>query len=228
MVCFPHAGAGANVFRAWSGLVPPAVELCAVRYPGREDRLRDPPPVLLVDLADEIAEAVRLVADRPLLLLGHSMGAVLAHEVAVRLEASGVDLRGLVLSGREGPRHAAPSGLHLLPDEELLAHVGAEGDLAYRDSELRALLLPVLRDDCRLLNTHQWTLPPARVKAPVLVCAGEDDPRCRVVEAESWSEVAGNDFQLKIFPGDHLFAYDRAGEVVSFIFGAQAWDVLNS
>ena len=42
LVCFPHAGAGATVYRSWLVLLPADVELVSVCYPGRRDRLAGP------------------------------------------------------------------------------------------------------------------------------------------------------------------------------------------
>ncbi|MBT2458012.1 AMP-binding protein [Streptomyces sp. ISL-86] len=82
VVCFPHAGGSAPYFRDWHTDLPPEVEVHAVQYPGRGDRLRDP----LVDdarrMADLAMEALAPLLDRPVALFGHSLGAILAYEVA--------------------------------------------------------------------------------------------------------------------------------------------------
>lgn len=84
----PHAGGSASFFRSWSERLPPDIDLLALQYPGREDRFNEAPATRLEDLSDGAALALRDFADAPLALFGHSLGAALAYETALRLEAS--------------------------------------------------------------------------------------------------------------------------------------------
>ncbi|WP_157845398.1 thioesterase II family protein [Kitasatospora phosalacinea] len=222
LLCFPHAGAGAGVFQPWGRLCPDRTELWAVRYPGREDRLAEPFATDLAELADHAAGAAATLTDVPLVLFGHSMGAVLAYEVALRLEAAGAgQLHGLVLSAGDGPGGGPPAGLHLLSDDDLVGRTARMGVQpyaeAYRDPELREILLPVLRDDCRLLESHPRPVPPARVHVPVLACAGLDDPACPPAAMASWEAVAAGGFRLREFPGSHFHPFDRPDRVLAAV-----------
>lgn len=102
LACFPHAGGSASFFRSWSERLPPDIDLLALQYPGREDRFNEAPATRLEDLADGAALALRDFADAPLALFGHSLGAALAYETALRLESASelledADLRALFL-----------------------------------------------------------------------------------------------------------------------------------
>src|SRR5689334_14969295 len=81
LVCFPHAGGSASAYRSWAALLPSDVDMLAVQYPGRQDRLAEPCLVAMEQLTDAIVTALAPLCDRPLALFGHSMGASLAHEV---------------------------------------------------------------------------------------------------------------------------------------------------
>ncbi|KPI15313.1 Thioesterase [Actinobacteria bacterium OK074] len=221
VLCFPHAGAGPGVYRPWAQDMPPRTELWAPRYPGREDRLAHRFAHSLAELADDIAAAVAAGLGRevPLALFGHSMGAVLAHEVTVRLESAyGFRPVLLAVSACEGPLHVSHTGLHLLDDEDLLARTAGMGIQpqaeAYADPELRELLLPALRDDCRLLENHP-TGPVARVRAPVLAFAGRDDRASPRALMESWAEATTGGFRLLELPGDHFYLFSHTKELLS-------------
>ncbi|RCV51556.1 thioesterase II family protein, partial [Marinitenerispora sediminis] len=91
LVCFPHAGGPATYYTPMStnlAALAPFVDVVALQYPGRQDRLAEPPVADLADLADLVtAELLPLAAGPlPLALFGHSMGAELAFETARRLE----------------------------------------------------------------------------------------------------------------------------------------------
>ena len=85
LVCFHHAGGGAASFhplrRALTNMGA-EVALTAVTLPGRESRRDEPRHVdaetCVRALADELDELLR----RPHVLLGHSMGAILAYLLA--------------------------------------------------------------------------------------------------------------------------------------------------
>ncbi|GHI81391.1 hypothetical protein Sspor_69520 [Streptomyces spororaveus] len=126
LLCFPHAGGAASTYFPMSKLLAPRIGVYAVQYPGRQDRRSEPPLDELTQLADRITEALtELAPDRPLALFGHSMGALLAYEVARRLETT-ERLRPirLFVSGRRAPGHAATRpDLHDQDDATILAEL---------------------------------------------------------------------------------------------------------
>ncbi|MDU3291436.1 MAG: pyochelin biosynthesis editing thioesterase PchC, partial [Pseudomonas aeruginosa] len=112
LACFPHAGGSASFFRSWSERLPPDIDLLALQYPGREDRFNEAPATCLEDLADGAALALRDFADAPLALFGHSLGAALAYETALRLENAGAPLRHLFVSAHPAPHRQRGGALH--------------------------------------------------------------------------------------------------------------------
>jgi pyochelin biosynthesis protein PchC len=80
LVCFPHAGGSASFFRPWGMHLPDTVEFAAACYPGREDRINEPLPEHIDDLAVPLAMACACLPDLPTVFFGHSMGASVACE----------------------------------------------------------------------------------------------------------------------------------------------------
>ncbi|MBT0770086.1 thioesterase [Kineosporia sp. J2-2] len=214
-VCFPPAGAGAGFYRDWAAHLPADCEVWAVRYPGREDRFGEP---LLPDLevmADRVAAVPDLLDGTPLWLFGHSMGALLAYEVARRTEPSGM-LERLVVSGRVGRRHHRAGLLHRLDDEAFAAEfrtLGGVPDELLDDPEMRAVLLPIMRSDYRAVETYRIAPhPPLRV--PVLALAGADDRHAPPGLVGDWAEATRGPFRLGVHPGGHFFLVPGLREVL--------------
>ena len=218
-MCFPHVGGGASFFRSWHELVPPGVELLAVQYPGREERTREPFIDDMARMVDAVVDALAGCLGEPLVLFGHSMGAAVAYEVALRIGArAGHGLRGLVLSAQPSPRHFVPAGIHLLSDEELwmdTMRFNGIAETVQGHRTLRRLLLPVLRADYRLIETYVPRRG-ATVDCPVVGCLGDADPAVTVEAVEAWREVTDQGFDLHVFPGgDHFYLKAYREELVA-------------
>lgn len=223
LLCFPHAGGAAVAFRDWATLTPPEIEVMSVQYPGRQDRLGDPCPATMEELADAITAALshELADDLPLALFGHSMGSSVAYEVARRLQdMPGRTLTHLIVSGRPRPRLAQELALRPTPtDPEILDHVrllDPEATAVYDVPELRPVIMPALRADFGLLAAYR----PARLHRlgiPVTACGGDRDPVCEIEALSSWSDVTTEGLDIRAFQGNHFYLNPRREELLAFI-----------
>ena len=207
LVIFPHAGGSAVFFRDWARFLPPGIDLSAVRYPGREGRINEPFAGSIEELADQATRALLPVLNAPVAIFGHSMGASVAHEVALRLEHDhGIVPRRLFVSAQRAPQLLSPASLDS-GDEALLDRIrlagGAEA-AALDEPELRELLLPVFRADFRIADAYA----PGRdrlISSPVSGLAGDQDPVIPVGSVRPWAEVTSGGFDLQVFAGDHFY-----------------------
>ncbi|MBW4720367.1 alpha/beta fold hydrolase [Saccharothrix sp. SC076] len=203
-----HAGGGAGFFRAWPGSLAPEVGVCAVVLPGRETRLRETPLTTVADIVTPLADAVRAHADRPYALFGHSMGAVVAYEVARRLTTAPRPPLRLFVSGRRAPHlPARRAPLHPLAHDEFLDAVAAMGGTPREvldQQDLMRLFLPGLRADFAVNETYH-PLPGPVLDCPVSALTGDADPEVSVPEMRRWAEVTTGPFRLRVFPGGHFY-----------------------
>ncbi|MFF9774080.1 thioesterase II family protein [Streptomyces sp. NPDC013978] len=224
LICLPYAGAGASFYRPWKALAGDALEIVPLQLPGRE-RLIDEDPYrdahravdgLLAQLREELGEA----GEHRVAVFGHSLGAVLAFEVAHRLvDEPGVELLHVFVSGSPEPARGRERRATGLSDEEFLARVGDFAGYhhpALDDPEMREMILPALRADVEMHEnyTPSTDLP---LQAPLTVVRGEDDDLVGYDDAESWSKVAGRDFEHVEVPGGHMYLTDAAPALVRLI-----------
>ncbi|MFJ3880947.1 thioesterase II family protein [Streptomyces sp. NPDC090077] len=217
LVVLPHAGGSASFYFPFSRDLAAHAEVLTVQYPGRQERFGEPIPDTIAGLADGVERALEPWRGRPLVLFGHSMGAMVAYELARRLEAAGETPRGLIVSGRRSPLITREEGdLHAQDDDTLLARVhslsGTDPALL-ADPDFRALILPALRSDYRAVETWRH-VPGAPLRTPVSVLGGESDPRASVAEAMAWRDVAGAGFGFRGFPGGHFYLVEQHAAVV--------------
>ncbi|MEU9609743.1 alpha/beta fold hydrolase [Streptomyces sp. NPDC048057] len=219
MFCFPHAGGAASYYRGWGREARPGAELLVAQYPGREDRLLDDPIGDLNELADLATGALLRSADRPYVLFGHSMGALVAFEVALRMAQSGRPPLHLVVSAQNAPGRRTPSALHLADDVELLRELdelGGTNAQVTAEPELLELLLPALRSDYRAVETYR-PRPAALLTCPVTAVYGDRDPHVDVAGMDAWSEVTAAGAEALPFDGDHFYLRARAPELLATI-----------
>ncbi|HKD74923.1 MAG TPA: thioesterase domain-containing protein, partial [Ktedonobacterales bacterium] len=57
LFCFPYAGGGASLFRAWPDELSRDIEVCAIQPPGRENRFREPRYTSLSSLVPDLGTA---------------------------------------------------------------------------------------------------------------------------------------------------------------------------
>ncbi|MGX1778307.1 alpha/beta fold hydrolase [Nocardia brasiliensis] len=212
LVVFPHAGGGATFYRSWLASSDFSVRI--VQYPGREDRICDQRPVRLNALADGVAEALLAMGDLPLCLFGHSMGALVAFEVAHRLEAAGwTSTLRLCVSSYTAPHLLRSDRPQEMDDDAVIAHArSAVGDTstttmaetsAFDIPALRELIVSGLRADFHLLAQYRTDAEP-RLNAPILVLRGADEP-IDPAEMAAWADLTSGDCRSRTFPGGHFY-----------------------
>lgn len=207
VVCLPHAGGSAGSFRDLAGHLPSRVDVVGVQYPGRGDRIGEPCVDDLQVLSAGIATATAGLTDLPVLLFGHSLGAAVAFEVAVRLAGRGRAPRALLVSGRAAPRHDSGGTVHCRDDEGIWAEITRLGGTAAEiaeSPEWRELITPAIRADFRASETYQPTTGVV-LPCPVVALVGADDPDVSEQDAEDWREFCAGDFRLRSFPGGHFY-----------------------
>ena len=174
LVCFPPAGMGAAFFRSWSSELPETVEICAVQLPGSLPRFDEPPIGSIPELAQAIARELPQTPQLQLALFGHSMGAVLASEVARNLAVrSGLLPRLLIVSGRRPPKFPDTlPPISGLPDGAFVSEInrrynGIPAEIL-ANPDVLALLLPGLRADLTAIETFR---PGPRPPIPIPIAA---------------------------------------------------------
>lgn len=210
LFCFPYAGGGSSMFRAWGAYLPDDVDVWAVQLPGREDRISAAPIAAMDDLLTELVPAVLPHLDRSFSFFGHSMGALVCWELTRALQALELGSPTRLFVSASHPPHdrTVPDvPLYELPDHELVQQLSAwraVSDQVLRDAELVRVLMPAVRADLAVWQTYAYR-PAAALRCPVSAFGGEDDDGMDAARLARWGELTDGDFEVRMFPGGHFF-----------------------
>ncbi|MFD0686990.1 thioesterase II family protein [Actinomadura fibrosa] len=202
MFCLPYGNAPAAVFDAFAEALAPSVDVLAVRHDVADGPVRGLAAESIEDRADRLVEAVGDRVDRPVALFGHGSGAVLAFELARRLEEEyAIDPVALFTAGCAAPSRIRDGGVR--------AADGAYAGIGAYDCDGRM-----------------------RVRTDIFAFGGEGDAETPVPDVLGWRRHTAGEFQAKIFTGGRRFLDEHFAEVVNAVtdfllpvFGAEVIDI---
>jgi len=210
MLAFPWCGAGASVYRKLALCLPPHIELLAVQLPGREDRFGESLMVRMEQIVEHTLKDIVSVFDRPLILFGHSMGALVAWEIAQALrDRIGREPTALIVSGHGAP-HCAPRSTrswHSANERDLIANIrqlGGTPNELLEDRPMMRAFMPLLRADYEVVENYRPKSRPP-LSCSLVACAGGEDREVTPETMRAWLSCTTGHRRLHWFEGDHFY-----------------------
>ncbi|HET6143120.1 MAG TPA: alpha/beta fold hydrolase [Candidatus Acidoferrales bacterium] len=224
LFCFPHAGVGPSVFRGWADQLTSDTEVCLVQIPGREGRLREAPYSSIGALLPGLIEDMSGLLDRPFAFYGHSLGATVAFECALNLRRNlRLEPVHIFVGASQAPQLPwEHSPMRALPEDAFLSEMaeryGALPAEVISDTEMRALIVPILRADISMIEKYVH-LPESPLSCDMTVFGGLRDHMVQRHELESWRELTTGRFRLQMLDGNHLFLKSHKDHLLQLIAG---------
>ncbi|HJR08604.1 MAG TPA: alpha/beta fold hydrolase [Pyrinomonadaceae bacterium] len=221
LFCFPYAGGDAVIYRSWPEMLPAEIEISAAQLPGRGRRMREVPYTALMPLVEAMSDAILPHLDRPFAFFGHSMGAMIAFELARHLrERANVQPVHLFVSGRPAPQiPRVPSVRYDAPEpefiEELRSLEGTPPEV-FSHPELMQLMLPLLRADFSVVHTYAYA-PAPPLDCPITAIGGLLDEEANREHLEAWREHTNAAFKVRMLQGNHFFLNTQRALLLSVI-----------
>ncbi len=219
LLCFPYAGGSSAAYRSWIAQLGPEIEVAAIELPGRSHRFGEEPARNLAALLPDLAGAVSRITDhRPFAFFGHSMGTAIAYELARYLEEKGARLPVRLFLSGSGPDDDEDP-LHVLNDKDLVARLrklGGIPDEVYENAELMELVLPILRADLELVETHPFPKD-RKVSVPIDGLGGDSDPEVSAEDIARWQAFTTTGGATHILAGGHFFLRDQEKTLLALV-----------
>ena len=210
------------LLHSWLNGLPSEVDLCPIHLPGREKRKLEPPFVRMDSLIQTLCGALEPFLDIPFALFGHSVGALMAFEMAreLRRRGLGTPVRLFVSAhaAAQIPRSVEP--IHQRPEpefvDELIKRYDAIPSSILADRDLMEMFIPVLRADLEILETYTYR-PEPPLACPISAFGGVLDSTVERSQLEAWQHQTSNSFRLRMFSGKHFFLKEARPQVLSTI-----------
>lgn len=199
------------IFRRWVDRMASSVEVCPVQLPGRGNRIRETPFTQMTPLVESLAEGLSPYLEGPFAFFGHSLGAIVSFELALKLQRETGKLPlHLFVSGRRAPHIPRQHPItYNLPDNEFveeLKRLNGTPKEVLEHSELMQLMLPVLKADFEISETYKHSGGPLR-GCPITAFGGKQDEEAPPHYLEAWHEHTTGPFKQRMLPGDHFFLH---------------------
>jgi medium-chain acyl-[acyl-carrier-protein] hydrolase len=226
LFCFPSAGKGAAGYTSWRSLFPETIEVLPAKLPGREGRFREEPVTQFPELLEQLAAHVEPLLDAPFAFFGHSLGALVAFELARFLRGRGKPLPVLLMvAARSAPHLRTTTPIYHLPREQFLDAIQdryGSFDQEIKDHpEILDRFEPILRADFTLFDNyvHCEQRP---LECPIRAYGGSRDTMTSALHLQAWDRHTVAGFTFRSFDGHHFFfEKDRTilGQLVADIAG---------
>ncbi len=223
MICFPHAGGSAQDYKKWLDYLPADVDLIVAQMPGRAERIQEKLCCNFDELISHFLEEVEPFLDRHYFLLGHSLGASLAFEIAKGIRRLGYRMPNrLIVISRSGPSIPEANIKYNLPDEKLIDYLKSQSGTDEKildDREILNFFLPIIRNDIKLADTYnEYYKKEAPLSCPINVLWGNKESNLDRRMIEEWKNETSSQFTEEQFEGNHFFLHEQTEKVINRIF----------
>lgn len=223
--CFPYAGGSARVYKSWQRYLPPEIELVPVEVKGRGKRyaenLADNMEEMVADVFQQIKDQLN---ETKYVLFGHSMGAVIAHELCYSLISKNLETPlHIFLTGREAPQRGKKTmdteKTYLLPDDKFinkLKDYGGTPKEILENEELMNIFTPILRGDFRVVDTYQHRFRDYLFDFGITVMTGLKEDLDEA-EINGWQAFTKQKLKSYKFPGGHFFIHESTFNILRIV-----------
>lgn len=219
VVLFPHAGGLAYSYYklAKSIETKTGIPASVYEYAGHGEKLQMKPCCIFYEMIQMIVKELRkYVPAEGYYLFGHSMGAYIALEVAKQLQADGIPVKGLYVSGVTSPYYQKRADQEI-NDQNIIRYLKILDSLPEEIMEkesLKEIYMDMIRNDFILLNSYQVENLQSRPFPKLLVLYGLEDPVIDEKRIEEWADLDAEYFDIISYEGNHFYLFgqeDRIG-----------------
>jgi len=223
LFCFPYAGGSAVIFNNWKQYIENSIELVPIELAGRGKRINEPLYNGVDDVIDDVFGLIKnKINDNPYAFFGHSMGGMIAYELAKRIKKNNLPSPiHVFFSGRSAPhiKKDDDKQYHLMSEEKFkkeIIELGGTPPEFFDHPELMEIFLPLLKNDFKLAgaNLYNGKIEPLNCNITVFLGKEED---LTSEQCDGWKKHTTKLCSIHYFEGGHFFINNNTEQIVKFI-----------
>lgn len=221
LICLPYAGGNIYSYLGYAKLAPSYLNLIPIELPGRGVRMKEK---LLRDI-DQMVEDIFVqtqphLNDKPYIIYGHSMGAILGYLLTKRILKEGMSApRQLIFTGARAPSvRDLEQKRHLLSKDKFIAKLieyGGSPDEILQDESIMNFFEPIIRADFEGVENYIYTASKP-LNIPISIMIGKNEP-VTYEDAIAWQNETNLPIEVRQFEGGHFFILEHQEEIMSII-----------
>ena len=223
LFCLPYAGGAASAYNKWRPYIDKHLDLHPVELAGRGKRIYDPLYQSIEEAVDDVyALLSNQLNNRSYAIFGHSMGSIIAYELAYKIRKNGLPAPlHVFFSGRGAPciDEDGDEMYHLLPEPEFkqkVIELGGTPKEFFDHAELLEVLLPMLRSDFKVAETYKHKGEFIPFADDISIFLGKSDD-VTAEQACGWRNHSTKTCTIHYLEGDHFFLNQHTETIVTIV-----------
>ena len=224
LFCFPSAGSSAALFYPWKAeLAASQIELISIDYPGRGRRFSEPFAKSVESLSCDLLPLIsaHISPTSSYALFGHSLGSIVAFEIAKKLETLPLHPpEKLLISAKHAPNQQPSNKLMSSQDDQslisALTDMGGLPKELLQHRELLDIFLPIIRSDLSLNETYHSPCDD-QVNMPIIAFNALEDPMTEPEKLNSWRHFTSTSYRQYNISGNHFYFQQHFAEFIDIL-----------
>ncbi|MFM9279570.1 thioesterase II family protein [Paenibacillus jiagnxiensis] len=222
LFCLPYAGGSAALYMKWKSFLHPSIHIVPIELAGRGKRYSEPFYSDIEQAVHDIYEKIKDELDKlPYALFGHSMGGLLAFEIAHKIQVQEHRAPKIIfLSGKNPPHCQNHRFIHHLPNKELINEIlemGGTPKEILQHNELLEILIPILRADFTLVENYHCNKREEILDCDLVIMNGRQDNLTKNSDMKEWSRYTKREVRTYHIDGGHFFINEHLESVLNLI-----------
>ena len=223
LFAFPYAGGSAAAFGKWRTYMDDYIDFIPVELAGRGRRMAEGAYSNLGAAVDDLFNiVVDQTRDEEFAFFGHSMGSLLAHELAMKMRSLGLRMpKHIFFSGRGAIQvnRSDEKIYHLMSDNVFIKEIlqlGGTPPEFFEYSELMDIFLPLIKSDFTIIETRPALDNFKPLNIDITVFNGSED-NITEEQHEGWKDYTNGNCYMYMYEGDHFFLNRKMMDMIEVI-----------
>lgn len=219
----PYAGGSASVYLSWKNSLDQSIDIKPVELAGRGKRISEPLYKRIDEAIEDVFEVMsKEIDDGKYAIFGHSMGAILAFEIAKKINQAKLKKpEHIFFSGRSAlDSLAEPKHIHTLSDDQFIKSVieyGGTNKEVFENDDLKAVFLPILRADFSMVERYKFQNNNFKLGCDITILNGTEDKLVSFGEIKNWESLTCGSCIFYEFTEGHFFINKYKQEICKII-----------